>query len=132
MDARHQLMSFQWICIRIKNRTQSSSIFFSRAFKATVQDNLFEALQEQAVEDGIQLPNNLTVTDIMNGWTKQRGYQLFTSLSAQIKTHNSQSYSTKVQCFGILYHRFPSIKSSHYELQHDLNYPSSEPCQNGK
>ncbi|ODM94551.1 Aminopeptidase N [Orchesella cincta] len=58
------------------------------AFKAAVQDNLFEALQEQAVEDGIELPNNLTVTDIMNGWTKQRGFPVI-----RVVTKNSSAIS---------------------------------------
>ncbi|CAL8095694.1 unnamed protein product [Orchesella dallaii] len=58
------------------------------AFKAAVQDDLFVALQEQAEEDGIELPNNLTVTDIMNGWTKQRGFPVI-----RVVTLNSSTIS---------------------------------------
>lgn len=61
-------------------------LLLHRSFEAATQDDVFEALTEQALEDGIELPRNMTVGDIMNGWTKQRGYLLISNILMSFHT----------------------------------------------
>lgn len=47
------------------------------AYQSVVQDNLWESLTEQAHDDGT-LARTLTVKQIMDTWTLQKGYPLVT------------------------------------------------------
>ena len=43
-----------------------------RAFKNAVEDDLWKALNDQAIEDGVILPSSMKA--IMDTWTLQMGY----------------------------------------------------------
>jgi aminopeptidase N len=56
-----------------------------RAYKAVDQDDLFQALTDQAHMDGT-LALDTTVKEIMDPWTKQRGYPLVRVISSDNDT----------------------------------------------
>ncbi|KAG8230286.1 hypothetical protein J437_LFUL010189 [Ladona fulva] len=50
----------------------------SRQYDSGNEDQLFEGLDEAAKENNVPLPVNVTMTEIMHGWTHQVGFPLLT------------------------------------------------------
>lgn len=58
------------------------------AFGAVYQDDLFESLTEEGLADD-RLPSGVTVKDIMDTWTLQKGYPLL-----KVRQHTSDNTVT--------------------------------------
>lgn len=84
----------------IKNTKQ-----LTRAYKNAVQDDLWQALQEQADVDGVHLP--ATVKQIMDTWTLQMGFPLITV------TRNYDNWSATVTQSRFLLRKDPNSSDTH-------------------
>lgn len=66
-------------------------LWLCSAFGAVYQDDLFEVLTEQALEDK-RLPEGITMKDIMDTWTLQKSYPLL-----KVKHHTGEDTVTITQ-----------------------------------
>lgn len=68
-----------------------TKLIFCSAFGAVFQDDLFESLTEEALANN-RLPDGVTMKEIMDTWTLQKGYPLL-----KVRHHATEDTVTVTQ-----------------------------------